>query len=121
MRVFALEWQQENARKLKVQCGHSYAMHAHRTNYSSFGIIASSLLALRNQILASSFNFWHISNGQWPMMDPNLSKGNDRIGLMKLYEYDFTLPLITFKDFPLSISLSTATATFGGRCARELF
>ena len=45
------------------------------------------------------------------MMRPNALKGNDRIELMRLnksYFHYFLLPL------------STATATFGGRCAREL-
>ena len=53
------------------------------------------------------------------MMRPNALKGNDRIGLMKLYKYDFSFLLIASnpEDFPLSM----ATATFGGRCARELF
>ena len=48
------------------------------------------------------------------MMCPNASKGNDRIGHYKSITYGPT-------DWRTEENLSTATATFGGRCARELF
>ena len=44
---------------------------------------------------------------------PAANDGNDRIELMNLP--------IASEDLPLRISLSTATASFGGGCARELF
>ena len=48
------------------------------------------------------------------MMRPNALKGNDRIGNYKSITYGPT-------DWRTEGNLSTATATFGGRCARELF
>ena len=62
-----------------------------------------------------------INKTQRPMMGPNAIKDNDRIGLLKLNQYDFSLLLTTTEDFPLRISLSTTRATFGGGCVRELF
>ena len=48
------------------------------------------------------------------MMRPNALKSNDRIGHYKSITYRPT-------DWRTEGNLSTATATFGGRCARELF
>ena len=39
------------------------------------------------------------------MMGPSALNANDRNGLMKLNEYDFSLLLIASEDFPRMISL----------------
>ena len=53
-----------------------------------------------------------INQAQRPMMRPSALKGNDSIGPKALF-----MDRLTDRQG----NMSTATATFGGRCARELF